>query len=862
MKIHTLTAIVVLALSGPICATAADNGTDPTQPMVEVHDRLDRSTGVPETKTGRESTREVTVRFRNPLLNDDWRVWTGYVDLDPTSGYHDFECMYETYDGHNGNDQVILDFVAQDEGKLVVASAPGTVVATADGYFDKETSAPSNPWNVVVVRHEDGSETVYGHLRKWSVMVYPGQEVFEGQPLGLVGSSGRSTGPHLHFSVRQDGTYLEPHSGACRSGDFLWQTQEDHMHYRTGALVYAGMSPVAAVPTLYWHRPPTVSHYQQTANTIHFFWHRMRDLHPGDVSRLVYTAPDKSIYSDETVTHSALMGFSTWQWQEPLPETGSLGTWQVDYYLNDVLLNTFSFVYDEDPDQPPVAVGRTVTVSHGSTGDVLEGQDTDGGVKEFGIVTPPAHGTVALHGPRNRWFTYVPDSGFAGTDSFTFAVEDAIGQWSAPATISLDVSPVVANSLRLEGEGDHVSVPDNGSLNVTDGFTLEAWIRRTTGSASGELLIDRRATGGSYGYALAIQSSGVLAVVTASASETGFTQGTTPIPMDRWTHVAATWDGSTLRLYVNGELEPGAVSFSGPVYYPGTYETLLGTSVTGASASFRGEIDEMRIWSVARTAAELQAGADCAFLTGESPATLRGWWQFEGNAVDSSAYGNDGVVVAPAFIRATDGALPGRCDGLDADGDTVVDATDNCRLAPNAGQSDTDSDGLGDACDLCPGLVQGTQFDFDSDGVGDACDDCPFLADTDQLDSDTDGAGDICDPEPQNASVGVPSADIDLTFGHEPVSGQTVITWTAEPGSVEYRVIRGTLEELRARFYGTCCNADDPDTTDTMFTDSVTPAPAELSTYLVVGVSASGAKGLAGVDSAGRQRDLRAKDCL
>jgi hypothetical protein len=54
--------------------------------------------------------------------------------------------------------------------------------------------------NLVVLRHENGLETVYGHLSK--IMVKPRQKVNAGDIIGLGGSTGRSTGPHLHFEVR------------------------------------------------------------------------------------------------------------------------------------------------------------------------------------------------------------------------------------------------------------------------------------------------------------------------------------------------------------------------------------------------------------------------------------------------------------------------------------------------------------------------------------------------------------------------------------------------------------------------------------------------------------------------------------
>ena len=60
----------------------------------------------------------------------------------------------------------------------------------------------------VVIRHYNGLETIYGHMSKW--LVNPDQEVRAGEPIGLGGNTGRSTGSHLHFETRLCGVALNP----------------------------------------------------------------------------------------------------------------------------------------------------------------------------------------------------------------------------------------------------------------------------------------------------------------------------------------------------------------------------------------------------------------------------------------------------------------------------------------------------------------------------------------------------------------------------------------------------------------------------------------------------------------------------
>jgi murein DD-endopeptidase MepM/ murein hydrolase activator NlpD len=82
-----------------------------------------------------------------------------------------------------------------------------TVVAALDGVVRVVRYEPGYG-NFVVIAHHDGLETLYGHLDGF--IVKEGQEVFSGDPIALGGSTGRSTGPHLHFEILFMGERLDP----------------------------------------------------------------------------------------------------------------------------------------------------------------------------------------------------------------------------------------------------------------------------------------------------------------------------------------------------------------------------------------------------------------------------------------------------------------------------------------------------------------------------------------------------------------------------------------------------------------------------------------------------------------------------
>lgn len=100
-----------------------------------------------------------------------------------------------SYEFHKG-----MDFAAP-LGSSVQVTAPGVVV---------EAGLMGANGNLVVVEHGYGYRTAYAHLSK--IMVVKGEQLKLGQVVGLLGSTGRSTGPHLHYAIYIDGTLVNPAS--------------------------------------------------------------------------------------------------------------------------------------------------------------------------------------------------------------------------------------------------------------------------------------------------------------------------------------------------------------------------------------------------------------------------------------------------------------------------------------------------------------------------------------------------------------------------------------------------------------------------------------------------------------------------
>lgn len=202
------------------------------------------------------------LRARPGFEFDDYHGISNFVDLD--SNYPDqlldYMCNERTYDLNSGYNHAGIDYFLwpfswriMDQAMIeIVAAAPGTILAKHDGNYDRSCSLGDTDWNAVYVQHADGSVAWYGHMKKNSLTSKNvGDSVTEGEYLGLVGSSGSSTGPHLHFELRSSNqvgaTIYEPHAGACRTGDSLWQDQRPYYDTALNGLGVHSAEPSLAV---------------------------------------------------------------------------------------------------------------------------------------------------------------------------------------------------------------------------------------------------------------------------------------------------------------------------------------------------------------------------------------------------------------------------------------------------------------------------------------------------------------------------------------------------------------------------------------------------------------------------------------
>lgn len=153
------------------------------------------------------------------LANKDHAI-PFFVDLDDGPGIRDFNCGRMTFDTHTGHDPYIRSFREQAIGVPVFAVRDGVVLDVRDGEPDENTNNLDTTLraNYVYLRHGTDERSQYVHLKRDSITVTPGQFVFAGTQIGMVGSSGPSAAPHIHFETTVNGQAAEPLAGPCRSG--------------------------------------------------------------------------------------------------------------------------------------------------------------------------------------------------------------------------------------------------------------------------------------------------------------------------------------------------------------------------------------------------------------------------------------------------------------------------------------------------------------------------------------------------------------------------------------------------------------------------------------------------------------------
>lgn len=257
-------------------------------------------------------------------------------------------------------------------------------------------------------------------------------------------------------------------------------------------------------------------------------------------------------------------------------------------------------------------------------------------VSSSGLVTAVAMGTATI--------TVTAPGGAAGNSAVT----------------------VAGRAARFDGATQYAQIAQAASMNTTV-ITVEAWIRLSasiTGTNDQRRIVNRQdASNSDCGWGLEV--FGIAPGLTSLGNQVVFHAGTctasalvvqpTALTVGRWYHVAATSDGVTLRMYIDGT-QVAQTAAVGAVFGPINSDILIGKSAPTSQFYFPGDIDEVRVWNVVRTQSQISDNRSTVLPSGT--AGLIGYWRFDENSgtttADQSGGGHPATLVA-APTRVNEG---------------------------------------------------------------------------------------------------------------------------------------------------------------------------------------------------------------
>lgn len=215
--------------------------------------------------------------------------------------------------------------------------------------------------------------------------------------------------------------------------------------------------------------------------------------------------------------------------------------------------------------------------------------------------------------------------------------------------------------------GDYITSPNIAPLNITGSFTLECWVKPTNvATPSFQILIQKRLGSAATGYTMYL-STGKVSVRTNSSTRL---TGTTTIPNNVWSHVAATYNSSTnvFTVYVNGAAD-GTITTASAAPATDTDSLRLGA---GFNSPYAGLMDEVRISNYEKTSLQIQKGMFVSIDANNEPAPTANTniaYSFEGTlqGTDGSSRGEfAGTGVGFTVVVNNANAFPSPLDRWDA----------------------------------------------------------------------------------------------------------------------------------------------------------------------------------------------------
>jgi len=345
--------------------------------------------------------------------------------------------------------------------------------------------------------------------------------------------------------------------------------------------------------------------------------------------------------------------------------------------------------------------GELVNLGGNSQADVLFRWGTDGGNLDQATAPQTLLATGAFSDAV---------SGLTEGQTYYFQAEATTGGNTAQGAM-MSFLAVDNAGLDFDGSSHYVTMGPAPALGAS-AFTLETWFKRSgtgiaassgSGGVSGVPLICKgrgEADGDNRdcNYFFAIRDTDGVLVADFEDTASGLNHpvvGTRPVQTDAWYHAAATYDGATWRLYLNGSLE-AELAVNATPRFDSIQHFSLGSALTStgvAEGYFAGVLDEVRVWNYARTQQEISDNINAEIAS--APGLLGRWGLDEAmgtTAGDSSGNGNDGTILGAIWVAGApfDYVPPVVVETLPATGVTATGALLNGELTDLGAETQVD----------------------------------------------------------------------------------------------------------------------------------------------------------------------------
>jgi glucose/arabinose dehydrogenase len=296
---------------------------------------------------------------------------------------------------------------------------------------------------------------------------------------------------------------------------------------------------------------------------------------------------------------------------------------------------------------------------------VIGSNDPDEAVTTFAIAG------IALDDGLVAWWRFDDGSGTLASDATGFG---RTGTLTAPLA-QWETSGQVDGALRFTGElNQSVTIPDHPSLNPTAGITIASWVRPLDWAGNRRVL--QKGDGDNQYRLLAEGGELVWEIFGVGRLEVALP------PANQWFHLAATYNGTQMRIYVNGS-PVGVLAATGAIPVS-TDPIYLGTKTPGSIAGdhFNGSLDDLRLYN------RSLSGAEIGEIAGVDPGDgLIAWWKLDDgsgtSAANSAGAGLTGTLTAPLPTWDPNGKIAGALNFTGVTGQSVTVAN-NAALNPTA----------------------------------------------------------------------------------------------------------------------------------------------------------------------------------